>query len=150
MVRSKKLATLLLIASIPIFFPGCVIIYFPFFRNYSEKPLEIILNQPGHINNLPSFISYKNELLPICEKTNKKLTDSLPITILAGQKIMIMVPARSTISLFTFSVNPPDTIVLKQENRFDTLNVSRSNSANLAVFKTKGFPVKRFLYYDYN
>jgi hypothetical protein len=127
---------------------GCTLIYFPYFRNYSAKPVEIIFTQTEYLRNNQSSVLYKNELLALDKKTYKKLNDSLPINRPTEKKASILAPPGSTILLSGMILTPYDTVFLKQENRSDTITIFTRGA--LHSFKAKkGLPLSRYYYYDY-
>lgn len=144
----KVLKLILLIGS-TIMLSGCIIIYFPYFRNLSDDSVEIIFKTAYYESNV-SAILYKKEVLPINKKTYKQLNDSLDVTSLQSNQFHITIPSKSTVLLPRWLNLSSDTIIVKQKDRIDTISIhGKYRNNNSFQIKKHGFPVANLLSYDY-
>lgn len=149
---NKNTTKLLSLGIISMALSGCSLVYFPYFRNYADKPVQIIFKKNSCCEKDTRWISFKNEILLINKKTYKNLNDSLPLNIFPGDndKVFVTAPPNSTILLPRWGVNWTNTILLRQGSRLDSISIfTNDGTINNFQAKSYGFPPVRLYYYDY-
>lgn len=146
--RVKALKLILLIGLITML-SGCTLIYFPYFRNFSDESVEIIVKTVYYESKV-SAVLYKKEVLPISKKTYKKLNDSLNVTSLPNNQFFITIPPKSTVLLPRWANLFSDTIIVKQRDKIDSISIYGNHEKNNSFqLKKIGFPVTHLYFYDY-
>lgn len=150
MRKAGKNLKLLILVIVPFALSGCTIIYYPFFRNYSNKPVELIFEVSDYYKERNHLVEYKKQILPVSRKTYKKLNDSLPVVMLSHNKASLTIPPGSTAFFPGWVIFQGGIIFLKQENRLDSISIFTNDGISKRFqYKRQGFPVATLYYYDY-
>jgi hypothetical protein len=145
-VKNLKFPLLIIL---PLILSRCSMIYFPYFRNYSDRPVELIFELSDYYEAKNYQVKYKMEILPISRKTYMKLDDSLQITMSPDNKASLIIPANSTVLFSRWTGLQSTIIFLKQENRLDSISIFTNERFTHQFKKRHGFPESFVYYYDY-
>jgi len=139
---------LLFLVILSITLSGCSPFYYTYFRNFSGKPVDIILVMDDYDNQSYFSTVYRQEILPVNKKTIEYLTDTLSWTKLSDHKMSVTIPANSTVLFKPFPIK--GIIYLQQENKLDSISMWSNKSNNKrSQFKHKAYSLPVIHYYDY-
>jgi hypothetical protein len=139
------------LSALSILLTGCTYVYFPYFLNHSDKPVEILLDLSGHEKPIPQkSIPYRKDILSINLRTYKKLDDSLPVSVSDAGIVSVIIPPHSTAMVRRLFDLPDCLVTLKQETRIDTIKIYQFDPDQSFKGIKRGFPATTYLYYyDY-
>jgi hypothetical protein len=132
-------------------FCGCTIVDFYYFRNHSDRPVEILFQTTDYYKQHNFPVQYSNSILTINRKTYSRLNDSLSIDMLPHYQASLSIPAHSTVLLPRHPLSFNISVYLKQGNKIDSIDLGGLNRTNRQFkFITHGFPFRSRSYvYDY-
>jgi hypothetical protein len=132
------------------FTSGCSVHYYPFFRNYSIYPIEIIFKNSIKTPALPHSFPFKNEIIDIDQNSYKKLDQKLEL-FQVGEDYIVTVPPGSTVvingDVYRYNLGY---VYLRQENKVDSIAIKSFKDLKTSLKHVNvGFPKKALYYYDY-
>lgn len=127
--------------------PGCSLAYLPYFRNLTDKPVELTVMLSEEDQGDREYFLYTDEIVDINRKAYKKLDDSLQLSF-DGDTASLLVPPRSTVLLRSAMIMGRGLqLLLRQDDRVDTIgNAVHQNSFKNAP---RGRSLAILIYYDY-
>jgi hypothetical protein len=122
----SRVKFLLLASIVCCLLPGCMIIYYPYFRNLTEMPVVIGLQtNAGPDAFKDKRIVYTDSIIDINRHTYKQLRDTLKLQQQSNSMFQVEVPPHSTVCMPVFIQVDPDYVVLLRSGPItDTIKVS--------------------------
>ena len=147
MRTAAKTMTLLLLISTVSLLEGCTLVYYPFFRNFSDLPVELNFKLSSYSER--KMVLFKQSILDIGTKTYKELSDSLPIERHDDERVSIIIPPKSTV-LLPRGHYYTDTLLVRQNERLDSIFFQDLKQTEKSFqVKRSSFPIRYIFFYDY-